>query len=140
MPISCPSTRRRPRSLLLALALLAAPGHAATLAEAVATLENGDYARAATLLEPLARDGNSVAQFRLGSLHSLGQGVPADQRLAAAWFEKASAGGHHEATVTLANMYLSGLGVPRDEHRALALFEQAAEIAALQEIDEDSCE
>ena len=125
---------------MLLFLLLAVPAWGATtLAEAEAALAREDYAVAVPLLEALAAKGDAAAQFRLGSLHSLGQGMPVDQRQAAAWFEKASAGGHHEATVTLANMYLSGLGVPRDESRALELFERAAEIAAQQEIEEEEC-
>lgn len=133
-----PQANRAAAALLLLLLAVPAAG-ATAMAEAEAALAREDYAVAVPLLEALAAKGDAGAQFRLGSLHSLGQGMPVDQRQAAAWFEKASAGGHHEATVTLANMYLSGLGVPRDESRALELFERAAEIAAQQEIEEEEC-
>jgi TPR repeat protein len=109
-------------------------------AEVEAALARGDYSRAMPLLESLAAQGNPVAQFKLGSLHSLGQGMPVDQQQAATWFEQASQAGHHEATVTLANMYLSGLGVPRDESRAMELFERAAKIAEQQEIEDEDCD
>ncbi len=136
MPTRLSKSLRAAAALLL-LALSAAG--AASMAEVEAALARGDYNEAVPRLEALAAQGNPAAQFRLGSLHSLGQGMPVDHRQAAVWFEKASAGGHHEATVTLANMHLSGLGVPRDETRALELFERAAEIAARQEIEEEEC-
>src|SRR5260221_14680774 len=43
--------------------------------DAVAAYGRGDYATAARLLEPLANDGISVAQFNLGLMYDLGQGV-----------------------------------------------------------------
>jgi TPR repeat protein len=81
--------------LLLLLALLALPASgAATMAEVEAALARGDYSRAMPLLESLAAQGNPVAQFKLGSLHSLGQGmpvgVPRDESRAMELFERAA--------------------------------------------------
>ncbi len=134
-----PYAQRLAAALLLGLVLWPMTGEPATLAEVETLLADGDHARAAALLEPLAAGGSPTAQFQLGTLHSLGRGMPVDHARAAAWFAKASASGHHEATVTLANMYLSGLGVERDEARAVALFERAAEIAEQQEIEDEEC-
>jgi hypothetical protein len=128
--------------LLVAMLLVVAPAGlttAATLDQAVAAYEAGDYAQARRLLEPMAEKGSVEAQFRVGTMLSLGQGVPEDHAHAALWFERAAAQGHHEAAVTLANMHLSGLGVARDETAAMRWFERAAEIAAQQEIDDEEC-
>lgn len=126
-------------ALLVALLALPTVARAGALADAEAALARGDHQRAVPLLETLAAQGDRAAQFRLGTLHSLGQGLPIDHRQAAAWFARASEAGHHEATVTLANMYLSGLGVPRDEARAMALFERAGAIAEAQAIEDEEC-
>ena len=120
--------------------LLTGAVHAVPLDEAVAAYDAGNYVQAGQMLYTHAENGNPEAQFRLGSLHSLGQGTPVNHEVAALWFEKAAERGHHEATVTLANMYLSGLGVPRDEAAALAWFERAATIAEEQEIEEEECD
>lgn len=127
-------------TLVVCFLLVAGTARATLLDEAVTAHESGNYAHAGQLLLPLAEDGSAEAQFRLGTLHSLGQGMPVDQEVAARWFEQAAKQGHHEATVTLANMYLSGLGVPRDEAAALAWFERAAAIAEAEEIEEEECD
>jgi TPR repeat protein len=134
-----PTAAHLATTLAVYFLLVAGTAHASLLDEAVTAHESGDYVHAGQLLLPLAEDGSAEAQFRLGTLHSLGQGMPVDQEVAARWFERAAKQGHHQAAVTLANMYLSGLGVPRDESAALAWFERAAAIAEEEEIEEEEC-
>ena len=127
-------------ALALLLALPVGPAAATPLADGMAALRAGDYATARQLLQPLAEQGNAEAQYRVASMHALGQGVPEDQAAAAAWYTRAAEQGHHEAALTLGNMYLSGLGVPRDEAAAVRWLERAAAIAAMQQLDQDDCE
>ena len=125
--------------MLLALCLAGA-GQAATLDQAIAAHDTGNYAEARRLLEPMAEKGSAEAQFRVGTMLSLGQGMPEDHARAARWFEQAASRGHHEAATTLANMYLSGLGVPHDQGAALHWFERAAEIAEQEQIEDEECD
>ena len=49
---------------------------------AIAAAQRGDYATAVRLWRPLAEQGNAPAQFHLGFMHGMGQGVPQDDMLA----------------------------------------------------------
>ena len=105
------------RSLVLA-ALLAAivPAGAEPLQEAQAALARKDAATALRLLQPLARDGNAEAQWRLGLLHYHGQGVPEDNAEARRWFERAARQGLAQAQFQLGTMYAFGhAAAPADE-------------------------
>ena len=50
----------------------------AGLAEGLAAYDRADYAAALRELAPLAEKGDAAAQYRLGRMASLGQGVPRD--------------------------------------------------------------
>jgi hypothetical protein len=63
------------------------------LAEARAAFEFGDYARALSLWEPLARTGVARAQNNIGVCFSNGFGVEPDPDLAIRWFSIAAEGG-----------------------------------------------
>lgn len=78
------------------------------------------------VLEPLAREGNVVAQFNLGVLHDNGRGVWQDHAAAARWYRLAAKQGHAAAQFNLAGLYFEGLGVPRDLVRASVWFTLAA--------------
>ncbi len=74
----------------------------------------GDYATALREFKPLAEQGHAGAQFSLGSLYFLGQGVPEDYTEATKWYHKAAEQGLREAQSTLGSMYFLGQGVPQD--------------------------
>src|SRR5262245_37520579 len=54
-----------------------------TLAHAYEQWQIGQFERVLALIQPLAESGNPQAEFVLGGLYSLGQGVPQDDGLAA---------------------------------------------------------
>ena len=54
---------------------LAAPAPAASLEDAVAAYRKGDYANAMQIYRPLAEQGLAVAQFNVGLMYDMGQGV-----------------------------------------------------------------
>ena len=56
-----------------------------------------DYATALALLRPLSEQGDIDAQYILGVMYYLGQGVSADYVQAYAWMYLASAQGHKNA-------------------------------------------
>lgn len=96
--------------LVLIIAASAAAGaRADALKDATEAIHRKDYATAARLLEPLARNGDPLAQLRLGLLHYHGHGVREDNRHAADWFRRAAGAGLAEAQFQLANMYAYGL-------------------------------
>ena len=49
--------------------------------------KSGDYATALREWEPLAKQGNALAQFNLGSLYSDGKGVTQDYKTAVKWYK-----------------------------------------------------
>lgn len=88
--------------------------------------ENGDYATAIENLEPLAKQGDAVAQFGLALHHSNGDGVPQDASKAAEWYRKAAEQGHASAQTMLGAMYELGKGVTRNLVMAYVFFNLAA--------------
>jgi TPR repeat protein len=92
-------------TLLLAIgvALPAIPGRAQT-----ANCVDVDMCRR------LADQGDAAAQFKLGTMYKLGQGVPQDYGAAAKWYRKAADQGDALAQSSLGRLYFLGQGVPQD--------------------------
>ena len=61
----------------------------------------GDYARVRRLLTPPAKTGDAHAQYVLGYMNFYGQGAPANERLARAWFHRSAAQGFPKAEIAL---------------------------------------
>ncbi len=74
----------------------------------------GDYPAALRELSPLAEQGNAEAQFMLGEMYGLGQGVAPDEPQAMAWYRKAAEQGNVRAQYNLGFMYYLGLPGPPD--------------------------
>lgn len=98
---------------------VAAPGKAADDAPA-------DPAQLALWLEPRAKAGDVVAQYRLGALYALGKGVEKDYPRAAILLEQAAKSGLAEAQYDFAILCQAGLGVPRDPEQAADWYLRAA--------------
>jgi hypothetical protein len=60
---------------------------AGPLEDGLAAHERGDYATALRLFRPLGEQGNASAQYNLGVMYALGQGVPRDNVQAYMWFD-----------------------------------------------------
>jgi uncharacterized protein len=56
--------------------------------------EDGDYAVALHEFRPLAEQGDTHSQYRLGFMHLVGLGVIEDNAEALKWFRLAAEGGH----------------------------------------------
>ena len=74
-----------------------------------------------------AEQGNSQAQFSLGSLYHKGEGVLKDAARAVEWYQKAATQGHASAQSKLGGMYHKGEGVPEDVAKAVEWWQKAAE-------------
>ncbi len=88
--------------------------------------QRGDFAAAYREWLPLAEEGDAEAQFNLGILYDLGQGVAQSKVRAAAWYRRSAEQGFAAAQYNLAVMFANGEGVPRNQVLAYALFDLAA--------------
>jgi TPR repeat protein len=107
-------------ALTLSCSILVARADA--LQDAAAAALRKDYPAAVRLLEPLARDGDPVAQLRLGQLYYHGHGVRESDTLALQWFDRAARQGLADAQFHVGNMYAYGLAAapPGDDAGRLA--------------------
>ena len=80
----------------------------------------------APLLEQRAKNADAIAQYRLGVLYALGQGVQQDYTHAAELFKASAEGGIAEAQYNIAVLYDEGLGIGRDPVQAFAWYQKAA--------------
>jgi TPR repeat protein len=111
----------------LLIALFNQPAAADGLTDALAHYAKLDYPRALELLTPLAKQGNAVAQLKLGIIYSRAEGVPRDDAAALRWLSRAAEQGDAEAQFELGVMYRDGSGTPADGKRAMQWFQRAAE-------------
>ena len=74
-----------------------------------------------------AAQGDASAQFKLGMMYRIGEGVPENAAKAAVWLENAAAQGNANAQYNLGMMYDTGDGVPIDPAKAMEWFQKAAE-------------
>lgn len=129
------------------LLLITAPSNSEPIDQATKAYLDGAYPRAFALFQPLAKQGNVSAQYRLANLYADGLGVTADQQKAVYWLRQAADGGYRRAAVDLGNRYASGLGVERSEEKAAEWFRIAGKTAAQEsaseeeeEDDEEDCD
>ncbi|MBI3507249.1 MAG: sel1 repeat family protein [Proteobacteria bacterium] len=122
------------RALLVAFVAVL-PVHAQTPEEDATTYEaglkaylDGDPATAWFFWIGPAERGHRDAQFSLGHLYRAGEGVPADQALAAQWFTRAAEQGDPQAMLNLALMHEQGAGVTRDLPLAYAYAARAGRL------------
>ncbi|BCW93421.1 MAG: tetratricopeptide repeat protein [Acidobacteriota bacterium] len=96
------------------------------LDQAKAALSAGDYAKAASKLQPLAEAGDPEAQYLLGHMLDLGLGFEPDPRKALNWWLKAAEKDFPPALHRAGLAYLQGRGVDLDPERGVDLLRQAA--------------
>ena len=107
------------------LVALGAPTHAQTpeavpdFSEGLAAYENGDYATALRVFKTRAALGDFAAQYNLGVMYGLGNGVPQNHTEKANWKRKAAERGFAQAQFDLGVMYDNGEGVPQDYAEAV---------------------
>ena len=86
----------------------------------------GDYQKTFRLHRPLAEQGHALAQFSLGMMYEMGEGVPKDDAKAVYWYRKAAERGYARAQSDLRNMYYRGEGILEDYVQAYAWWNIAA--------------
>jgi TPR repeat protein len=120
-------------SAILAIALLgivALTGDAAAqspLVEAMVLYAKQDYEHALRLLNPLASQGDVVAQLIVGRMHLHGEGVSRNSFAAFEWLRQAANNDNADAQFEVAGMYRDGIGTTMDGQVALQWFKRAAD-------------
>jgi len=99
--------------------------HSPVLGKCSDAYESKNYETARREWEPLAKDGNSSAQFNLGQMYRLGQGVPQNDETAVKWTRLAAEQGNAFAQYNLGHMYRLGQGVPQNDETAVKWFRTA---------------
>jgi TPR repeat protein len=99
---------------------------AATLQNALAAQDRGDYESAFEQFKQLASFGDAVAQFQLSILYDAGRGTRQDAREALYWLRMSAAHGNPQAQSNLGVAFSKGRGVAQDLVRAYAWFAASA--------------
>ena len=86
-----------------------------------------DYSIVQKEIEPLAKQGNAVAQLMLATSYSNGYGVIQDDKISIKWLTLAAEQGYIPAQSSLAFRYEEGENVARDYKAALKWYTLAAE-------------
>jgi localization factor PodJL len=73
-----------------------------------------------------AANGDSSAEFEVGSRFAGGEGVPQDFKEAAKWYQRSADQGFAQAQYRLGTLYERGLGLKPDRGQAAAWYERAA--------------
>lgn len=94
---------------------------------AVQAYQKGDFQAAFRVLENLAKQGNSEAQYNLAVLYQDGLGVAKSDDQAFYWYEKAAWQGLAEAQFMTGLLYSEGEGVKQDYEQAFYWYQRAAE-------------
>lgn len=129
--MSTESTTRGTMSLLPAITLvlstvcLTAPAWADFKA-GMDAYQRGDYVTALGEWQPLAEQGQAIAQYQLGFLYANGKGVTKDDAKARQWYEKAAIQGHTEAQVNLGVLLMYARGGQQDYKMAVYYLRLAA--------------
>ena len=74
-----------------------------------------------------AKQGNVDAQYNLGVMYAIGQGVPQDDAQAVQWYRQAAEQGDAQAQVLLGIAYESGRGVRQDSALAQEWYGKACD-------------
>ena len=85
-----------------------------------------DYSKAIKYFLAAAEKGHKEAQFWLGYMYVMGQGVQKNDTEAVKWWEKSASQGLALAQFWLAHKYAKGEGVKKDEQKAIKLWRQAS--------------
>lgn len=111
---------RRLVPIFLLLISIPLPVAAADLEDAIARLRRGDYTEALMGFRKMADQGDTEAQYYLGSAYNLGVGGPKDYAEVAKWYRKAADQGHAGGQLNLGVLYADGDRVPQDYTMSIA--------------------
>lgn len=90
------------------------------------SMNNGDYAIAYCLWQPLAQLGHPDAQYNIGWLFANGNGLRVDVKKAVQWWKKAAENGYLDAQFAIGLAYTTGEGIKADTNKAFKWFLKAA--------------
>jgi len=85
------------------------------------------YVKAAGWYLRAADQGDVEAQYKLGEMYAIGEGLMPDAGESAKWFRRAAEDGHAQAQSSLGSMYYEGRGVPESNAEALRWWRMAAD-------------
>lgn len=88
--------------------------------------EEQEYVFAFRLMQALAENGHTQAQYFLATQYDTGLGVGKDEFMAYRWYKKAAIAGMRTAQHNLAVAYAQGIGVIADLKQAVSWWERAA--------------
>ena len=97
-----------------------------------AAFDAGRYADAREAWSAAAAAGNAEAEFDLGLLYDVGNGVPESATTAFHWYERAAEAGFGPAALDVGVMYDSGRGVALDRTKAAIWYARAAALGQAQ--------
>ena len=115
------------KTLLLSILLFCTQPAFADLAKGLDAAQKGDFATALKEWQPLAEQGNAVAQFNLGVMYENGQGVTQDYKTAVKYYTLAAEQGYADAQFSLGYMYENGEGTAQDYKAAIHWYTKGAE-------------
>ncbi len=101
------------------------PGELTLLGEAFYSI--GDYETALKYLTQAADAGDVYAQFRVGYMYLLGDGIPVDYEKAEYYTKLSADQGEAAAQLNLGRMYAEAVGVPQSYENAVKYYQMAAE-------------
>lgn len=87
---------------------------------------NGNHELPFELISDSAEQGNAIAQYSLGVLYDIGNGVPQDFTEATKWYRLAADQGNASAQAGLGWLYRTGNSVPQDYTEAAKWYGLAA--------------
>lgn len=100
----------------------------ATMADAESAYADTDYERVAEILSGLAEQGVPLAQYRLGLMYRVGQGVAVDEDTAVLWLSRAVGRDYAPARAPLAEIYLARAEQAATLAAGVPWYEQAADL------------
>ena len=105
---------------------LATPSAAQNFYKGMEAYQRADYATARNEWQPLAAQGDKLAQYNLGVIYESGLGVPVDKSQALLWYRKSAKQGFALAQNNLGRMFYAGDAVVPDYARAATYFLKSA--------------
>jgi hypothetical protein len=104
-------------SLLVGLGLPIVQAH--DYNDGLIAAQSGDYNTAVMKWQPLALQGDAMAQFNLALMYHRGLGVGIDEAMAVHWYKMSANNGYIKAQEFLAAAYTEGwFGLPQDQEKA----------------------
>ncbi len=88
--------------------------------------DRANYKTALRVWQPMAEQGDQVAQTYVGAIYEKGLGVSPDYAKAAGWYKKAAEQGYSRAQYALGYLYEMGQGVEKNPQEAFRWYRLAA--------------